>query len=250
MNFSISKNKIAKYSLFISSILLILLCWIIISNYYQNEMIFPSIKNIIEAFFDIFKNLNNLQAIGFTFYRVICTVVCSFIISCLIIGLYILIPDSIHFFKPIIQIMRSTPLAIISIFIFILIGDKLGPYIITILMIIPVTIEGMLTAVDEVNHDIIDELKLLKGSTIKKIIYIYLPIIKPYLIMTLVQTLGMSFKVMIMGEYICQTNHSIGKTLYAIKANLEMDSLIAYGILIIIIVSILELIILKMKKRA
>ena len=88
-----------------------------------------------------------------------------------------------------------------------------------------------------------DELKTLKGSTIKKITNIYIPIIFPFIIMTLIQTLGMSFKVMIMGEYICQTDNSIGKILYGIKANLEMDSLIAYGILIVLIVSILELII-------
>ena len=89
---------------------------------------------------------------------------------------------------------------------------------------------------------------LEKGNTIKKITNIYIPIIFPFIIMTLIQTLGMSFKVMIMGEYICQTDNSIGKILYGIKANLEMDSLIAYGILIVLIVSILELIIKHIKK--
>lgn len=248
MKASTSKNKIINYSLTISSILLIILIWTIISISYQNEMIFPDISQILKAFVNIFKYTPNITSILLTFLRVILTVIICFMISILIVGLYILLPNSIHFFKPLIQIMRSTPLAVISIFIFILMGDKIGPFIITILMSLPITIEGLTTSIDEINKDVIDELKTLKGSTIKKITNIYIPIILPFIIMTLIQTLGMSFKVMIMGEYICQTDNSIGKILYGIKSNLEMDSLIAYGILIVLIVSILELIIKHIKK--
>lgn len=248
MKVSTTKNKIINYSLATSSILLIILIWTIISSSYQNEMIFPNINQILKAFVNIFKNTNNINAVLMTLSRVLITVLVCFIISIFIVGLYILIPNSIHFFKPLIQIMRSTPLAVISIFIFILIGDKLGPFVITILMSLPITIEGLITSIDEINKDVVDELKTLKGSTIIKIKDIYIPIILPFIIMTLIQTLGMSFKVMIMGEYICQTDNSIGKILYGIKANLEMDSLIAYGILIVLIVSILELIIKLIKE--
>lgn len=248
MKDSIIKKRIINYSLATSAILLIILIWAVLSTYYQNEMIFPNIKQIFNAFIDIFKDSSNINAILMTFIRVITTVLICLIISLLVVGLYILLPNSIYFFKPLIQIMRSTPLAVISIFIFILIGDKVGPFVITILMSLPITIEGLITSVDEIHTDLIDEVKTLQGSTIIKIKDVYIPIILPFIIMTLIQTLGMSFKVMIMGEYICQTNNSIGKILYGIKANLEMDSLIAYGILIVLIVSIIELIIKQIKK--
>lgn len=248
MKDSTIKNKIINYSLTITSILLIIFIWSIISTTYQNEMIFPNIKQIYKAFINIFKDVNNINSILITFARVMITVTACFVISILIVGLYILFPNSLSFFKPLIQIMRSTPLAVISIFIFILIGDKTGPFIITILMSLPITLEGLITSIDEINKDIIDEVKTLKGSILIKIMDIYIPIIFPFIIMTLIQTLGMSFKVMIMGEYICQTDNSIGKILYGIKANLEMDSLIAYGILIVLIVSIIEFIIKQLKK--
>lgn len=248
MKDSTIKNKIINYSLTITSILLIIFIWSIISTTYQNEMIFPNIKQIYKAFINIFKDVNNINSILITFARVMITVLACFVISILIVGLYILFPNSLSFFKPLIQIMRSTPLAVISIFIFILIGDKIGPFIITILMSLPITLEGLITSIDEINKDIIDEVKTLKGSILIKIMDIYIPIIFPFIIMTLIQTLGMSFKVMIMGEYICQTDNSIGKILYGIKANLEMDSLIAYGILIVLIVSIIEFIIKQLKK--
>lgn len=247
-DFTISKNKYIKYFLSTSSILFLILIWFIISSVYQNDMIFPNIDKIILAFFNIFKESSNILAVVYTILRVLFTVLICFLISFIIVILYVAIPKSIYFFKPLIQIARSTPLAVISIFIFILIGDKLGPYFITILMSLPVAVEGLLTSVDEIPKDIIEELKMLKGNIFIKIIKIYLPIIFPFIVMTFIQTLGMSFKVMIMGEYLCQTKDSIGKTLYAVKYDLAMDTLIAYGILIVIIVVILELIVKTLRK--
>lgn len=242
------KNNLIKYTFSISSILLILVLWVIITYIYQNELIFPGIEKILNAFINIFKSTSNVTAILFSIVRVLTTVLICFLISGIIVVLYIIYPKSIYFFKPIIIFTRSVPLAVISIFIFILIGAKSGPYLITILMSFPVTIEGLITSVDNINPDIKEELKLLKGSILTKIIKIYIPLITPYILMTFVQTMGMSFKVMIMGEYICQTKNSIGKNLYDIKANIEMDYLIAYGILIVLIVMLLEIITKKLRK--
>ncbi|MCM1260954.1 MAG: hypothetical protein NC182_07490 [Prevotella sp.] len=249
MRHSTTKSKIVSSTLSVSAILFIFLLWMIISSIYQNDMIFPSIKRIIQAFFRIFETSSSLKAIGFTCARVILSVAICFFLGSLITGIYIVFPISIHFFKPIIQMMRSTPLAVISIFIFILLGDKIGPYMITILMSLPVVLEGLTTAVDQISADIIDEVRMLPGSIGQKMKSIYFPITLPYVMMCLIQTLGMSFKVMIMGEYICQTNTSIGKVLYSVKMNIEMDSLVAYGILIVVIVGLLECGIKYLKKR-
>lgn len=249
MKASISNNKIISFSFSLSFFLILIFGWLIISLTYDNEFIFPSFSKIIEAFFNIFKSIENIKIILITISRVLISVIVCFVISFSVVILYMLYPVSVNFFKPLIQIARSMPLAVISIFIFIIIGDKVGPYIITILMSIPVAFEGLFVATNEISTDILDELNMLQGKKIAKIVNVNIPIILPYVMMTLVQTLGMSFKVMIMGEYICQTNNSIGKTLYSIRNNTEMDKLLAYGILIIIIVSIIEYSLKYMKKH-
>lgn len=249
MRHSTTKSKLVSSTLSISAILFLLLLWMIVASIYQNDLIFPSIKSIIQAFFRIFQTSNSLKAIGFTCIRVILSVVICFFLGLVITGIYIICPMSIHFLRPMIQMMRSIPLAVISIFIFILIGDKIGPYIITILMSLPIVLEGMMTSVNQINPHIIDEVNMLSGNVWQKIKSVYLPIVFPYVIMCLIQTLGMSFKVMIMGEYICQTNTSIGKVLYSVKMNIEMDSLVAYGILIVLIVGVLECMIGYCKRR-
>ena len=248
MKDSTIKNKIINSSLIATSILFIIIVWSILSLSYDNELIFPNISDILNQFIYVITSKESLLAITLTILRVIVSVLFCFIIGFIILVIYIIVPKSIYFFHPFITIMRSTPLAVVSIFIFIIMGADIGPYVITLLMTCPLVIEGLIVSYDEINKDIIDEVKTLEGSVIKKIFNVYIPIIFPYIIMTFVQSLGMSFKVIIMGEYICQTKNSIGKLLYSAKANLDMASLISYGIIIVIIVTILEKIV-KQRKR-
>ena len=242
MKTSTFKRKIVSSSLSISAILCILFIWIILSNIYHNEYTFPSIFQIFKNLGEIFSTPSDLQAIGMTVLRAILSVVITLGIGIIMVSIYIICPVSLSFFVPIIRMMRSVPLAVVSIFILILAKHTMQPYFITILMTLPVVFEGLITSVDEINNEIMDEMKLLKGNIFVKIKSIYLPIITPYIIMTIIQALGMSFKVLIMGEYLCYTKMSIGKNLYDLKS-LGMSGILAYGIIIVCIVSVLEFIV-------
>ncbi len=248
MKDSIIKRHLLNNSLIVSCILLLILGWSVLSISYDNDLIFPTIPQIIKELGVILTSKVALVSILWTIIRVVITVLICFIIGFGILIIYVLNPVSISFFKPLITIMRSTPLAVVSIFIFILIGADTGPYVITLLMTFPVVIEGLIVSINQIDKEIIDETKTLKGSSIEKITQVYIPIIMPYILMTFIQSLGMSFKVIIMGEYICQTKNSIGKLLYNAKANLDMATLIGYGIIIVVIVTILEQLI-KIKKK-
>lgn len=248
MRISTPKNKIISISLSITSIFIVFLLWIILSNHYQNEYTFPTIGKIFRSLLEICKSKDDLQAIGMTILRAILAVCICLFMGIVMASIYIIYPVSLSFFKPIIRMMRSVPLVVVSIFILILAKDQIQPYIITILMTFPVVFEGLITSVNEINSGITDEMKLLKGSTFTKIKEIYLPIIFPYIMMTIVQALGMSFKVLIMGEYLCYTDVSIGKNLYDLKS-LGMSSILAYGIIIVFVVSVLECIVFMIQKK-
>lgn len=249
MKASITKSKILGIAFATTSILLLVLFWVILTNIYNNNLIFPSIGGILKSLKEIITSTKSLKAIGMTVARSIIAVAICLVLGLIITALYIIYPLSVNFFKPIIRIMRSVPLAILSIFIFILIGAKKGPYIITILMTLPVIFEGLILGVNEIPEGITDELKTLNVKKNQKIIYIYIPMMKPYIIMSIIQALGMSFKVLIMGEYICQTKNSIGKELYNIKTDLDMAGLLAYGVLIVIIVLALEILVNILKEK-
>ncbi len=248
MKTSTLKKGILSSSLSISAILCIFLLWILLSNQYDNEYTFPSLVKIWDSLKEILTSPSDLKAIGMTILRVVISVCITLGIGVIIISIYLICPVTIAFFQPIIRIMRSVPLAVVSIFILILAKEKMQPYFISILMTLPVVFEGLFTSTSEITTSITDEMKLLKGSIFIKIKDIYLPMIAPYIIMTIIQALGMSFKVLIMGEYLCYTKFSIGKNLYDLKS-LGMAGVIAYGIIIVIIVSILELAVFIIKRK-
>lgn len=240
----ISTHKII-YTLI--SIFVILLAWEILVLVKNEPSIFPHITDIFISTINKF-NKDNLIIILNTLFRTIISVLIVMFISFIISFLYIVNKNTLSFFTPFISIMRSTPLAVLSIFIFLLL-DKIAPYIITILVILPVAIEGITTSISNIDKNLLDDAKLNSPSLFKTIIYVYIPLIKNYLIMVFVQIFGLGIKVMVMGEFICYTKNSIGKELSVLKYINELPDLISWGIIIVLLVAIIELTIKKIIQR-
>lgn len=242
-------TQIRKYSFYLTGILIIILTWIIYSNSQNNEIIFPSLSNILNSLLNLLKEKRTYILLLSTIGRIIGSLLSAFLISLIITLIYSISNVSINLFKPILTISKSTPLIIISLFIWMAFSSDFGPIFINILMVVPIITEGLINGINSIEKDLVDQIKLEPINKIKKYIFLDLPINKNIIIMVLLQTFGLSFKVMIMAEYICQTNNSIGKTLNIIKGNLEMNNLLAWGIIIVIIVSIIEIIINKVNKK-
>ena len=242
-------TQIRKYSFYLTGILIIILTWIIYSNSQNNEIIFPSLSNILNSLLILLKEKRTYILLLSTIGRIIGSLLSAFLISLIITLIYSISNVSINLFKPILTISKSTPLIIISLFIWMAFSSDFGPIFINILMVVPIITEGLINGINSIEKDLVDQIKLEPINKIKKYIFLDLPINKNIIIMVLLQTFGLSFKVMIMAEYICQTNNSIGKTLNIIKGNLEMNNLLAWGIIIVIIVSIIEIIINKVNKK-
>ena len=88
MKASITKNKILSITFATSSILLLLLFWIILTNIYNNSLIFPSIGQIFTSMKEILSSISSLKAIGMTILRSIIAVAICLVI-CLLIKNYI-----------------------------------------------------------------------------------------------------------------------------------------------------------------
>lgn len=246
----ISTLKKLLYS-FITIILLIIV-WELYSTYRNEPSIFPHTIQIIKSFLKLF-NLDNLKTLGMTLLRITISVFVAFIVSLIVGLLYIWKKDTIYFFKPIISMMKTIPLAIISIFLWLIFNGSIAPYIITTLIIIPLSIEGVITSIDGIDKVLIEDLKMINTNMFKSLIYVYIPLIKDYLLMVFLQIFGLGLKVMVMGEYICQTKNSVGKILSVVKSGVgyedAMSELVAWGILLVLIVVIIEILIKLIVKK-
>ena len=134
-------------------------------------------------------------------------------------------------------------MALYALFIIIIFSANMAPYIISFLLIIPLMTEGLKDGIDRLDKNLMDDLALHEISFFEKLKMVYIPLVMPTIILTLLQTFGLGFKVMIMGEYFAQTKNSMGLVLNIAKSNLWMDEVLAWTILIVLVVSIIEILI-------
>ena len=157
------------------------------------------------------------------------------------------------FLRPIIIIMKASPLVAVAIYIFIIIRGSsahiIRPMLICFLVTMPVMLEATIASIDNMDQNIVLELHVTDASKWAKFIKIYLPLMFPSIVTCLLQTIGLGFKVIVTGEYLCQVKRSVGLMIYSSFSILDMANLIAIIIEIVIIVIIGESIIKYLSKR-
>lgn len=245
-------STIKKYSLGIISIVIIFLLWQVVVIIKDDSFIFPSVSDILKSSFNIIINKSDLIVLSNTLLKLIIVIILSLSLASLLSFIYILIPSSIYFFRPIINILKAAPFAVISIYIFYAFYQtkEIAPGIVTFLVVLPLSFEGLIGAIDNIDKNIIDDLKMLEINTFKKFIYVYIPLCLPHIVTTLLQSFGLGLKVMIMSEFMSQVDNTIGGALFNIKYNYDYAYLLGWLVIIIAIVSIIDMLIRIINKRS
>jgi NitT/TauT family transport system permease protein len=184
-----------------------------------------------------------------TITRLLLSAGIAFLIGMILLILMILKNEIIYLFKPLITILKTVPVASIIIVLLIWFGSGKSPLIITTLVILPIMIESFATGYKNIDRSTIEELKMVGSNNLYAIFKVYIPMIRPFIFMGLIQSMGLGIKVMVMAELISQTRYSIGNQIYLQKINLNMASLFAWTFVLVIIVVIIELFINHIKKK-
>ena len=238
-----------KYILSILSIFVVFLGWQILALIQNDTFLFPNVTDIIKKVFIILTNPTDLISIFNTLSKLLIVISIAVILAIGMAFVYFKLPSSIHFFRPIVNILKAAPFAVISIYIFYAFDGSIAPGLVTFLVVLPIAFEGLVGAIDNINNNIKDDLNMLNINAFYKYIYVYIPICFPYIITTLLQSFGLGLKVMIMSEYMCQIDNTIGQILINIKYNLEFDTLLAWLIIIVAIVCVVDLLIRIISKK-
>lgn len=238
-----------KYILSVLSIFVVFLGWQILALIQNDTFLFPNVTDIVKKIFVILTNPTDLISIFNTLSKLLIVISIAVLLAIGMAFVYFKLPSSIHFFRPIVNILKAAPFAVISIYIFYAFDGSIAPGLVTFLVVLPIAFEGLVGAIDNINSNIKDDLNMLDINAFYKYIYVYIPICFPYIITTLLQSFGLGLKVMIMSEYMCQIDNTIGQILINIKYNLEFDTLLAWLIIIVAIVCVVDLLIRIISKK-
>ncbi len=197
------------------------------------------------AFLNLFIRSDSLLIILMTFLRLMLAMMIAFILG-FVLGIYAGFHEKFAIFiRPIVTIFRTVPVISIVVILLILFGFKLTPYLITFLMIFPLTYQAVYGGILSIDKELVDVYLLEDNRFITGLKYCYIPLISAEIKTALLQSAGLGIKVLVMAEYLSQTKKSIGNAIYLAKANLEYDKVFAWTVLLILLAILIEVLIEK-----
>ena len=154
------------------------------------------------------------------------------------------------FFWPYISVVKSTPVASFVILCLIWVGSANLSAAISFFMVLPIVYSNMLEGIRSTDRKLLEMAEVFRAGWGRRILYIYLPQLKPYLISACSVSLGMTWKAGIAAEVIGIPRGSVGEMLYEAKIYLNATDLFAWTAVIILISAIFEKAFMILLRRA
>jgi NitT/TauT family transport system permease protein len=142
--------------------------------------------------------------------------------------------------RPYMSIIKATPVASIIILILIFMNSRNLSLIVSFLIVLPVVYANILEGLSHTDGKLIEMAGVFRASLRKRIRYIYLPQLKPYLISACTASVGMAWKSGTAAEVIGIPRGSIGERLYEAKIYLSSSELFAWTLVIILLSILVE----------
>lgn len=250
--FTIKNNKISCYIILILKKLIIFLFWVVVWQIsylcIDNNMLLASPIDVFYRLFDLCKDTGFWNIVVSSMMRIIQ----GFIYGTIIGVLLSLITRSSNIlkdlFKPIINVVQSTPIASFIILALVWIKSGIVPIFISALMVIPIIWTNVTEGIIKTDTKLLEMANIYKFNKISKIKMIYIPSVIPYFTAACTTALGLSWKAGVAAEVIANTRYSIGGEIYKSKMYLETVDLFSFTVVVIILSFILEYIIVNLMK--
>ena len=244
------KNSSYKHiGISVSVIILLIIIYQIFTILNQDDIFFPGINDIFMKLGGVLGSRDALLLLSLL-GKILIVLVVSFLISLLIHFINYVFKYNVDIVNPIMFIIKACPFAIVSVYLYILLfkNKEIIPYIVCFLVVFPIVYEGVKQALS-IDKDIVAELSLLPGPRYMKYTRIYVPLAISPMLITLLQGISLGVKVMVMAEYICSLNNSIGLIINNAKLELDFSTILAWLILLVVIIIIFDVSINLLKKK-
>jgi len=136
---------------------------------------------------------------------------------------------------PYMTAIKTVPVASFIILCLIWLSSKNLSTFISFLMVLPIIYTNMLQGIKSTDRQLLEMAQLFRAGWLKKMKYIYIPHIKPYLLSACSVSIGLSWKSGIAAEVIGIPDGSIGEKLYEAKVYLSSGDLFAWTIVIVVL---------------
>jgi NitT/TauT family transport system permease protein len=246
MMLSIWGSKMKKIIIYSITIVCLLLIYEWMSLRVENPLIVPGLSRIYNYTKEI-SGMIVFKNIGFTFIR---TIYGFFLSITLALVLAILSQNEKLrvIINPLISIFRSLPTISIIIILLIWFKSQDAMILIGLLIVFPLLYEGFRHSFQSIDSKLREVSIIYHFSFLQKIKYLYFFHTIEYFLVNLKQTFGLAFKIMLMSEVIGQARIGIGAKINLARMNIEMEGVILWTVILLVLVLIVEAIIANLSR--
>lgn len=235
-----SERKSLYYGTRIAAVLFWVFVWQIASMKIGQEILLASPVSVMRKLIELIQTAGFWQAVGFSFGRIIAGFFLALFIGICLAILSYRFTLAEMLLSPLITVAKAVPVASFIILCLIWIPSRNLSVFISFLMVLPVVYTNILEGIRQTDKNLLEMADVFSLSTGRRVLYIYLSQILPYLLSACTLGLGLCWKAGVAAEVIGVPSGSVGEMLYNAKVYLNTPDLFAWTIVIIILSFVFE----------
>lgn len=214
--------------------------WYAVSEIIGLELLIPSPSAVLDSFITLIKEKEFYISCLNSLYKVIAGWSLGVISGTLIAVLTSLSRILRELLKPVLHIIKATPVASFIILALVLMSSANVPVFTCALITVPVVWANISEGILSPDKKILEMAQFFGMPLKKRIEDIYIPAVLPYFSAAATTIMGLSWKAGIAAEVICTPSATIGAGIQNAKIYLETPSLFAWTLTVIVLSMLLE----------
>lgn len=236
MTSTIRENKALKAG----AVVFWLVIWEIASLLIGEELFLPSPLSVLKRLVTILPEPDFWSSIFFTLRCILLGYILSVVsasVSAFLSYRFALVSIILD---PLVRIVRATPVASIVILVLVWVRSRYLSVVISFMMVFPIIYTNLLEGLMAVDKNLLEAADVYRIKTAKRLRYIFIPSLSPYIQSAIRTSLGLCWKSGIAAEVIGLPDGSVGERVYEAKIYLSTPDLFAWTVVIIILAFLFE----------
>lgn len=217
-----------------------LILWQLASMAVGNAILLVGPAEVIQALLSQIFTVDFWLTVASSFGRILFGFLAAFFLGLALGAAAWRFPFAGELLEPFMGSIRSVPVASFVILALIWIGSGYLAVFIAFLVVLPIIYVNTAAGLSSADCRLLEMAQVFRVPALKRIRFIYLPALAPYLKSGCRTALGMSWKSGIAAEVIGLPSHSIGEQLYYSKLYLDTAGLFAWTLVIILVSALFE----------
>ena len=225
---------------YVAAVLVWIAAWAVLSALVGEEIFLPSPVSVIKSLLSLIPQPSFWKAVGFTLSRVIAGIVLSSVTATVLAVLSSFSGKLEILLSPLVKAVRSIPVASVIILVLLWVKSRNLSVVISSLVVFPVIYTSVLSGMKNTSPLLLEMASNYSVGRRKRIRYIYIPSVFPYLKAGMRTAVGFAWKSAVAAEVIGLPKNSIGTALYEAKIYLLTSDLFAWTLVIVILSALFE----------